>query len=149
MTPALDETHNLDLRSWVHDFAAEVVRPAAAEWDEREEFPWPVLEEAAKIGLYSLDFFAMQSFDQTGLGIPITMEELFWGDAGIGLSIVGTALAAAGLRANGTDDQVGEWAPQMFGSPGDLKIAVPFAAMIVILILRPQGLFGRKTVVRV
>jgi branched-chain amino acid transport system permease protein len=31
----------------------------------------------------------------------------------------------------------------------DLKIAVPFAAMIVILILRPQGLFGRKTVVRV
>lgn len=31
----------------------------------------------------------------------------------------------------------------------DLKIAVPFAAMIVILVLRPQGLFGRRTVVRV
>ncbi len=31
----------------------------------------------------------------------------------------------------------------------DLKIAVPFAVMIVILILRPQGLFGRKVVVRV
>jgi branched-chain amino acid transport system permease protein len=31
----------------------------------------------------------------------------------------------------------------------DLKIAVPFVAMIVILILRPQGLFGRQTVVRV
>jgi alkylation response protein AidB-like acyl-CoA dehydrogenase len=118
----LDQDH-LDLRSWVHDFAAEVVRPAAAEWDEREEFPWPVLEEAAKIGLYSLDFFATQSFDETGLGIPITMEELFWGDAGIGLSIVGSALAAAGLRANGTDEQVGEWAPQMFGTPGDLKLA--------------------------
>jgi alkylation response protein AidB-like acyl-CoA dehydrogenase len=118
----LDQDH-LDLRSWVHDFAAEVIRPAAAEWDEREEFPWPVLEEAARIGLYSLDFFATQSFDETGLGIPVTMEELFWGDAGIGLSIVGSALAAAGLRANGTDEQVGEWAPQMFGSPGDLKLA--------------------------
>ena len=114
---------HLDLRDWVHTFAADVVRPAAAEWDEREEFPWPVLEEAAKIGLYSLDFFATQSFDETGLGIPITMEELFGGDAGIGLSIVGTALAAAGVRANGTDEQVVEWVPQMFGSPGDLKLA--------------------------
>ncbi|MBG0741057.1 branched-chain amino acid ABC transporter permease [Paeniglutamicibacter antarcticus] len=31
----------------------------------------------------------------------------------------------------------------------DLKIAVPFALIFVILILRPQGLFGRKVVVRV
>ena len=76
---------HLELRSWVHDFAADVVRPAAAEWDEREEFPWPVVEEAAKIGLYSVDFIATQAFDETGLGFPITMEELFWGDAGIGL----------------------------------------------------------------
>ncbi len=112
-----------DLRAWVHTFASDVVRPAAAEWDEREEFPWPILEEAAKIGLYSLDFFATQAFDETGLGIPLTMEELFWGDAGIGLSIVGTALAAAGVSSNGTDEQVAEWVPQMFGSPGDLKIA--------------------------
>lgn len=114
---------HLDLRDWVHTFAAEVVRPAAHEWDEKEEFPWPILEEAAKIGLYSIDFFATQSFDETGLGIPIAMEELFWGDAGIGLSIVGTALAAAGVSSNGTPEQVGEWVPQMFGSPGDLKIA--------------------------
>ena len=114
---------HLDLRAWLHTFAADVIRPVAAEWDEREEFPWPVLEEAAKIGLYSLDFFATQSFDETGLGIPITMEELFWGDAGIGLSIVGTTLAAAAVSANGTDEQVGEWVPQMFGSPGDLKLA--------------------------
>ncbi len=114
---------HLQLRSWLHDFAAEVIRPAASEWDEREEFPWPVLEEAAKVGIYSLDFFATQSFDETGLGLPIAMEELFWGDAGIGLAIVGTALAAAGVAANGTPEQVGEWVPQMFGEPGDLKLA--------------------------
>src|SRR3954452_4734938 len=118
----LDEDH-LELRAWLHEFAADVIRPAAHEWDEREEFPWPVLEEAAKIGLYSLDFFATQSFDETGLGIPIAMEELFWVDAGIRLSIVGTTLAAAGVPANGTDEQVGEWVPQMFGSPGDLRLA--------------------------
>ncbi|MBA2954968.1 acyl-CoA dehydrogenase [Nocardioides sp. MAH-18] len=113
---------HLELREWVHRFAADVVRPAAAEWDEREEFPWPVVEEAAKIGLYSVDFIATQAFDETGLGFPVTMEELFWGDAGIGLSIVGTSLAAAGVRANGTDEQVGEWVPQMYGTPGDLKL---------------------------
>ncbi len=123
-TPSFDlSPDHVELRDWVHSFAADVIRPAAAEWDEREEFPWPVLEEAAKIGLYSLDFFATQSFDETGLGIPVTMEELFWGDAGIGLSIVGTTLAAAGVRANGTDEQVGEWVPQMFGEPGDLRLA--------------------------
>lgn len=114
---------HVELRDWLHTFAAEVIRPAAAEWDEREEFPWPVLEEAAKIGVYSLDFFATQSFDETGLGIPVTMEELFWGDAGIGLSIVGTTLAAAAVSSNGTPEQVGEWAPEMFGTPGDLRLA--------------------------
>ena len=47
-----------EMRNWVHGFADEVIRPAAAEWDEREETPWPILEQAAKIGLYSLDFFS-------------------------------------------------------------------------------------------
>jgi alkylation response protein AidB-like acyl-CoA dehydrogenase len=123
MTPSFDlSPDHLELQKWVHDFAADVIRPAASEWDEKEEFPWSVVEEAAKVGLYSLDFFATQAFEPTGLGIPIAMEELFWGDAGIGLAIVGTALAAAGVRANGTDEQVMEWVPQMFGSPGDLKL---------------------------
>ena len=67
---------HVELQQWLHTFAAEVIRPAAAEWDEKEEFPWPVVEEAAKVGIYSLDFFATQSFDPTGLGIPIFMEEV-------------------------------------------------------------------------
>src|ERR1700677_200386 len=109
-------------RDWVHEFAANVVRPAGAEWDEREETPWPVLEEAAKIGLYSLDFYAQQYLEPSGLGIPVAFEELFWGDAGIGLSLVGSSLAAVALVANGTPEQVGEWCPQMFGGPGDVKL---------------------------
>jgi branched-chain amino acid transport system permease protein len=31
----------------------------------------------------------------------------------------------------------------------DLKVAVPFVLLFVVLLVRPQGLFGRKTVVRV
>jgi alkylation response protein AidB-like acyl-CoA dehydrogenase len=88
----------------VHQFAEDVVRSAAAEYDEREDFPWDVLQEAAKIGLYSIDFFATRSFEESGLGIPLAMEELFWGDAGIGLAIVGTSLAAASVSANGTPE---------------------------------------------
>ena len=75
-----------DLRDWVHGFAAEVVRPAAAEWDAREETPWPIIQEAAKIGLYGFEFLANCWADPTGLSLPIANEELFWGDAGIGLS---------------------------------------------------------------
>ena len=46
----------LQIQKWVHDFAESVVRPAAHEWDEREEFPYPIVEEAAEIGLYGIDF---------------------------------------------------------------------------------------------
>jgi len=114
----------LQIQKWVHDFAEKVVRPAAHEWDEREEFPYPIVEEAAKIGLYSFDFFAQASMaDNTGLTLPITLEELFWGDAGIGLSIFGSGLAAAGIAANGTPEQVMEWVPQCFGDGTDIKIA--------------------------
>lgn len=112
-----------EVRDWLHGFAADVIRPAAAEWDEREETPWPVIQEAAKIGIYSLDFYAQQFFDPTGLGIPMAMEELFWGDAGIALSIVGTGLAAVGVLANGTEEQIGTWIPQMYGDANDVKVA--------------------------
>jgi alkylation response protein AidB-like acyl-CoA dehydrogenase len=33
-----------EIRDWVHGFAEQVVRPAAAEWDEREESPWPIIQ---------------------------------------------------------------------------------------------------------
>lgn len=118
---ALDEDQ-LTLQKWLHEFATDVIRPAAAEWDEREETPWPIIQEAANAGIYSLDFFAQAREDPSGLSLPIAMEELFWGDAGIGLSITGTGLGAAAVVANGTLDQVIEWVPAMFGTETDLKL---------------------------
>ncbi|ADP83726.1 acyl-CoA dehydrogenase family protein [Pseudofrankia inefficax] len=111
-----------ELRDWVHGFAAEVVRPAASEWDEREETPWPVIQEAAKIGLYGFDSLATMFGDETGLSLPIASEELFWGDAGIGLSIMGSSLAAAGISSAGTLEQLVEWAPQCYGDASDPKL---------------------------
>ena len=118
----LDEDQR-DVRDWVHGFAADVVRPAGAEWDEREETPWPVIQEAARIGLYG--FEAMRTFaaDPSGLTMPIVQEELFWGDAGIGMAIMGTGLAAAAIVGQGTWEQATEWIPRCYGTADDVKVA--------------------------
>lgn len=113
----------LELQRWAHDFADKTIRPAAHEWDEREETPWPIIQEAAKIGLYSYDFLVNAYADKTGLTMPIVMEELAWGDAGITLAIFGSTLAVAGILANGTPEQASEWIPQCFGSADDPKLA--------------------------
>ncbi|HWH10453.1 MAG TPA: acyl-CoA dehydrogenase family protein [Solirubrobacteraceae bacterium] len=112
-----------DIRDWVHGFAAQVVRPAAAEWDEREEVPWPIIAEAARIGLYGFESIAQFYADPSGLTLPIVNEELFWGDAGIGMAIMGTGLAVAAIFGTGTPEQFLEWAPQCFGTPEDPKVA--------------------------
>ena len=113
----------LQIQKWVHDFAEDVMRPAAHEWDEREETPWPIIEEAANIGLYSWEFVANAFADPTGLTFPIAMEEMAWGDAGIGLAIFGTTLGVSGIVGSGTPEQIAEWVPQCFGTPDDIHIS--------------------------
>ena len=81
------------------------------------------MQEAAKVGLYGFDFMAQAMMgDPTGLTMPVAMEELFWGDAGIGLAIFGSGLAAAGIAGNGTPEQVIEWVPQCYGDENDVKL---------------------------
>ena len=111
------------LQEWVRGFAANVMRPAAHEWDEREETPWPIIQEAAKIGIYGMDFMANTYSDPTGISMMIALEELAWGDAGICMALMGTTLAVAGIMANGTPEQQMTWIPQCYGTPEDIKIA--------------------------
>lgn len=113
----------IDIRDWVHGFSEQVVRPAAHEWDEKEEFPWPVVQEAAKIGLYGFESLGQFFSDESGLTLPIVNEELFWGDAGIGMAIFGTNLAVAAIFGSGTPEQIGEWIPQCYGSVDEPKVA--------------------------
>jgi alkylation response protein AidB-like acyl-CoA dehydrogenase len=113
----------LELRNWVREFAENVVRPAAHEWDEREETPWPIIQEAAQAGLYGLDSTINFFIDPSGLLMPLVSEELFWGDAGIGMSLFGTQLAVSSIFANGTQEQVVEWIPRCFGTVAEPKVA--------------------------
>ena len=119
---SLSEEH-VELQKWAHEFAEKEIRPVAAEYDESEEFPWPVLKKAAEAGLYSVDIYLQSQQDSSELTLPIVMEETFWGCAGIGLCIFGTGLPLSALAAIGTQDQLIEWAPKMFGTPDDPKVA--------------------------
>ena len=117
MTFSLELTEEQqELQTWAYTFAEEVMRPAAHEWDEREETPWPIISEAAKIGLYGYEIMATLRQDATGQSYPILCEELFWGDAGIGMAIMGTGLAAAGIASAGTTEQIIEWVPRCYGT---------------------------------
>ena len=95
------------------------MRPAAHEWDEREQTPWPIIQEAAKIGLYGFEGLAQFFADPSGLTLPLVNEELFWGDAGIGMSIMGTSLAVAAIFGQGSGEQIGEWIPRCFGTESE------------------------------
>ena len=118
----------LQLQEWVHGFAKDVMRPNGEEWDEREEFPYPIVEEAAKIGLYGWEFLAqIMMGDPTGLSSVVAIEEMFWGDAGIGMALLGSGLAAAGIAASGTQEQLMEWVPQCYGDEKNIKLGA-FAA---------------------
>ncbi|MQA99006.1 MAG: acyl-CoA dehydrogenase [Actinobacteria bacterium] len=107
----------VELKKWAHEFAEKEIRPVAAEYDESEEFPWPVVKKAAEAGLYSVDIYLQAQQDPTGMTLPLIMEETFWGCAGIGLAIFGTGLPLSALAAVGTPEQLFEWAPKMFGTP--------------------------------
>jgi alkylation response protein AidB-like acyl-CoA dehydrogenase len=113
----------ITLRDWLHGFAEQQMRPIAAEWDEREETPWPFIEEAAKLGVYGLDFLMNAFRDPTGLSMMIALEELAWGDAGLCMALMGTTLGVAAIVSNGTPEQQMEWVPQCFGTPDDIKLA--------------------------
>lgn len=120
LTPTIAQ-HDLARRA--HEFAEQVIRPVAADYDARQEFPWPVLEEAAQQGFYSPLFYRDLIGDPTGLSLPMFMEEIFWGCAGIGLAVVMPALALSAIGQAASPEQMLEWAPQCFGTPGDLKLA--------------------------
>ncbi len=111
------------LQKWIHEFAVDVIRPNAEEWDEKEEFPWPVVQQAAEIGLYGWEFMAeVMMNDPTGISTVMAIEEIFWGDAGIGMALMGSGLAAAGIAASATQEQLFEWVPQCYGTADDVKV---------------------------
>jgi alkylation response protein AidB-like acyl-CoA dehydrogenase len=111
-----------EFKDYSRRFAVEVMRPAAPVHDADESVPWEVIKEARKWGLHGLDNIQRMGNDPDGQFSTIYAEELHWGCAGIALAISASSLAAAGLAASGTPEQIAQWVPQCFGTDDEIKL---------------------------
>jgi len=109
-------------RDHVRRFSREVIRPVARKHDEEESTPWEVIREARKWGLQGVEHMQKMGQDPGGQFGVITAEELHWGCAGTALAIQGSGLAAAGIAASGTPEQIAEWVPQCFGTDDEIAL---------------------------
>jgi acyl-CoA dehydrogenase len=111
-----------EFQQYCHRFAVEVIRPLAARYDAEEAVPWPAIEEARRWGLDGVEHLQRVSSDADGQLSVLYAEELYWGCAGIALSITGSILAAAGLASSGTPEQIARWVPEVFGIGEEVKL---------------------------
>jgi acyl-CoA dehydrogenase len=112
----------IEFQRHCHRFAEEVIRPAAPRYDREQEVPWDVIREARKWDLHGLDLLQKMATDSHGLFSVIYAEELHWGCAGIALAIQASSLAAAGIAASGTPEQIGRWLPECYGVGDEIKL---------------------------
>lgn len=119
---ALSPQHQ-ELKEWAHGFAEREIRPAAAEFDEREDFPWEVLQKAAKVGL--LAYAIPEAYGGGGISSAVAnvaiIEELFWGCAGIATAMGGIGLAALPIMEMGSEEQKQKWLTR-FTNPDDVRL---------------------------
>jgi acyl-CoA dehydrogenase len=94
------------LQETARKFAREVMRPRAAECDERSEFPESILRQGWELGLMNLTV----PQDAGGLGLPhvsqaVVAEELAWGCAGMATSMIANDLGLLPIVLAGTKEQ--------------------------------------------
>jgi short/branched chain acyl-CoA dehydrogenase len=98
-------------RDLVRSFAEDVVAPAAAGYDERQEFPLEIVRRMGELGLFGIPFpeeYGGQGGDL--LTFCLCLEELARWDSSVAITLE----AAVGLGANpifrfGTEEQKKEW----------------------------------------
>lgn len=115
LSPRMKGTKNM-----VHQFAENVLRPIAREYDEKEhEKPWDILNMVQKFmgggvaGAVGVEDKAKKDEEkpkekkprESNLTGGVTVEEIFWADAGIALAFPGPGLGGAAVQASGTPEQ--------------------------------------------
>ena len=94
------------IREEVRRFAENEIAPVASEYDQAEEYPRELVEEAAKLGLtapHAPVEYGGVGYDS--LEMALITEELFAVDPGIGLCITSAGFGSGALVAFGTDEQ--------------------------------------------
>jgi butyryl-CoA dehydrogenase len=92
--------------------AQEKIAPAAAELDEKEEFPWEIIKELAKADLFAV--FIPEEYGGLGgkvLDLCIVTEELSKACSGVAVSYAATALGSFPILLFGTEEQKQKYLP--------------------------------------
>jgi acyl-CoA dehydrogenase len=94
------------LQRLAREFAQKEIAPVAAQYDEKAEFPWPVVQKAYDLGLVNLNIPAeyggggLHTFEEC-----LIQEELAWGCAGISGAFGLNNIAALPLLLAGSEAQ--------------------------------------------
>ncbi|MFD8571796.1 acyl-CoA dehydrogenase family protein [Streptomyces sp. NPDC059639] len=104
-----------ELRRTVEEFAHEVVAPKIGDYYERHEFPYEIVREMGRMGLFGLPFpeeYGGMGGDYLALGIAL--EELARVDSSVAITLeAGVSLGAMPLHLFGTEEQKREWLPRL------------------------------------
>jgi alkylation response protein AidB-like acyl-CoA dehydrogenase len=102
----------IEMRDLARRIAREKIAPVAADYDARQEFPWPIVKIFAQTDLFRV--FIPVEYDGLGGGIlelALVTEELSRGCGGIALALAGTALGAYPIILFGTEEQKRQYLP--------------------------------------
>jgi len=92
--------------------AEEKIKPVAAEYDEKEEFPWDIVKIVAESDLFGV--YIPEQYGGMGGGVfdlALATEALSWGCGGIALSYAATALGTFPILLYGNDAQKKKYLP--------------------------------------
>ncbi|MYR55730.1 acyl-CoA dehydrogenase [Streptomyces sp. SID625] len=110
LTPELEE-----LRRTVEQFAHDVVAPKIGDFYERHEFPYEIVREMGRMGLFGLPFpeeYGGMGGDYLALGIAL--EELARVDSSVAITLeAGVSLGAMPVHLFGTEEQKRTWLPRL------------------------------------
>ncbi|EDY52487.1 acyl-CoA dehydrogenase [Streptomyces clavuligerus] len=104
-----------ELRRTVEQFAHDVVAPAIGDLYERHEFPYGIVAEMGRMGLFGLPF--PEEYGGMGgdfLALGIALEELARVDSSVAITLeAGVSLGAMPLYRFGTEEQKRRWLPKL------------------------------------
>ena len=104
-----------DLRKTVEEFAREQVAPVIGEFYEKEEFPYDLVAQMGRMGLFGLPF----PEEYGGMGgdyfaLCLALEELARVDSSVAITLeAGVSLGAMPIYRFGTEEQKREWLPAL------------------------------------
>lgn len=100
-------------RATVHDFAANEIRPSAAQADREARFNAEAFRKMAAVGLLGLNIpEALGGAGVDAVGAALAIEELGWADGGTALSVSAhNGLGCAPIAFFGTPQQQARWLP--------------------------------------